>query len=184
MAGFEVEALVADCQSALSADQPLSATRDVLDRLLDRPSAVADALGREEGGIESLHASPELTVLNVVWAPGMRLFPHDHRMWAAIGIYGGTEDNEFFRRDDRGLAPSGGKSVREGEVLLLGDDAIHAVANPLSSFTGAIHVYGGDFFNEPRSEWDAESLEERPFDVDRARQVFADANDRVRSQRA
>jgi predicted metal-dependent enzyme (double-stranded beta helix superfamily) len=176
MAGFDVETLVADCRAARSADMSLTAMRDVLDRHLARPSVVADVLGRPEGGIETLHHSPELTVLNVVWAPGMRLYPHDHRMWAAIGIYGGTEDNEFFRRAEGGLQPSGGKSLREGEVVLLGDDTIHAVANPLDSLTGAIHVYGGDFFTQPRSEWDPETLEERPYDVEHARQVFAEAN--------
>jgi predicted metal-dependent enzyme (double-stranded beta helix superfamily) len=181
MAAFDVEAFVADCRAVLSADQPRTATRDVLDRHLARPSAVADVLGREEGGIETLHHSPELTILNVVWAPHMRIFPHDHRMWAAIGIYGGTEDNEFFRRAEGGLQQSGGKSLREGEVVLLGDDTIHAVANPLDSLTGAIHVYGGDFFAQPRSEWDPETLEERAYDVEHARQVFAEANERMRA---
>lgn len=41
-----------------------------------------------------------------------------------------------------------------------------------------IHVYGGDFFGAARSEWDPATLEERPYDVARARQVFKDANDR------
>ncbi len=182
--GFDVDELIADCRGALAADQPHIAVRDVLDRVVAQRAQVADALGRDEGGIETLHTSPELTMLNVVWTPGMRLFPHDHRMWAAIGIYGGTEDNEFFRRAGGALEPSGGKSVAAGEVLLLGDDAIHAVANPLSSFTGAIHVYGGDFFAEPRREWDPDTFEERPYDVDHARQVFADANERFRAQPA
>jgi predicted metal-dependent enzyme (double-stranded beta helix superfamily) len=184
VAGFEVDDLIADCRAALAADRSLTAVRDVLDRVLAQPAPVAAVLGRDEGGIETLHTSPELTVLNVVWAPGMRLFPHDHRMWAAIGIYGGTEDNEFFRRSEHGLTASGGKSVREGEVVLLGDDAIHSVANPLTSFTGAIHIYGGDFFQQPRSEWDPETFQERPYDVDHTRQVFAAANERVRAESA
>ena len=60
------------------------------------------------GRITLLHHSPELTVLNVVWAPQMELYPHDHRMWAAIGIYEGIEDNAFFRRPapTRGRSPS------------------------------------------------------------------------------
>jgi predicted metal-dependent enzyme (double-stranded beta helix superfamily) len=29
--------------------------------------------------------------------PGMTLGPHDHCMWAAIGVYTGGEDNTFFR---------------------------------------------------------------------------------------
>jgi predicted metal-dependent enzyme (double-stranded beta helix superfamily) len=35
--------------------------------------------------------SAEPTVLKVVGGPRLRVFPHDHRMWAAIGIYGGQE---------------------------------------------------------------------------------------------
>ena len=53
-----------------------------------------------------------LTVLNVVWAPGMVLPPHDHRMWAAIGIYAGQEDNEFFRRDGEASPPRAARNCR------------------------------------------------------------------------
>jgi hypothetical protein len=56
------------------------------------------------------------------------------------------------------------------------------VANPLRVFTGAIHVYGGDFFGTPRSEWTPDTLQERPFDMERARRVYADANARWRAQ--
>ena len=34
----------------------------------------------------------DLTILNVVWTPGMAVYPQDHRMWAVIGLYGGRED--------------------------------------------------------------------------------------------
>jgi len=36
----------------------------------------------------------DLTILNVVWTPGMVVYPHDHRTWAVIGLYGGREDRE------------------------------------------------------------------------------------------
>jgi hypothetical protein len=55
---------------------------------------------------------------------------------------------------------------------------IHSVVNPLGRFTGAIHVYGGDCFGMPRSEWAPDTLEERPFDVERARRAYAAANER------
>ena len=58
----------------------------------------------------------------------------------------------------------------------LGDDAIHAVANPRRVLTGAIHVYGGDFVNEPRSQWGPGPLEERPYDIDEVRRQFDEAN--------
>jgi predicted metal-dependent enzyme (double-stranded beta helix superfamily) len=178
---FDVDTLVADCRTALTADHPPVAVREVLDAALADPARVVDALARDDGGLEALYTSDDLTVLNVVWAPGMRLFPHDHRMWAVIGIYGGQEDNEFFRRTPRGLTSSGGRSVSERDVLVLGHDAIHAVTNPRPTLTGAIHVYGGDFFGVPRSEWDPDTLEERPFDVEHARRAFAEANERMRA---
>ena len=34
-------------------------------------------------------------------------------MWALVGIYGGQEDNQFFRRADSGLAESGVEQARE-----------------------------------------------------------------------
>ena len=96
-------------------------------------------------------------------------------MWAAIAIYRGLEDNAFYRRQGAAIVSSGGKTLSEGDVQLLGDDAIHAVHNPAGSYTGAIHVYGGDFFGVPRSQWDAVTLEEAPYDVDAVRREFEQA---------
>jgi predicted metal-dependent enzyme (double-stranded beta helix superfamily) len=124
------------------------------------------------GWLDIWHLSPTLTVLNAVWPPGMRLYPHDHRMWAAIGIYGGQEDNTFYRRREGRLVASGGKDLRQRDVVLLGDDTIHAVHNPLRRYTGAIHVYGGDFVNTARSQWDPETLIEEPYDLAAVRALF------------
>ena len=38
----------------------------------------------------------------------------------------------------------------------------------VTSSPGAIHVYGGDFINQPRSQWGPGPLEERPYDTDEA----------------
>ena len=173
---FDVDALVDDLQVAIAEAQPRLAVRDVLDRALASAGAMAEALDPTEGGISFLHHAPDLTVLNVVWAPGMVLYPHDHRMWAAIGIYTGQEDNTFFRRDGQGLVESGGKRLEVADVAVLGDDTIHQVANPRRTLTGAIHVYGGDFVNQPRSQWGPGERVERPYDFAEARQQFAEAN--------
>jgi predicted metal-dependent enzyme (double-stranded beta helix superfamily) len=68
-------------------------------------------------------------------------------------------------------------------VFGLPDDAIHSVTNPIRRLTGAIHIYGGDFFAKPRSEWDSETLRERPFDLEAARRSFREANDRFKAGR-
>jgi predicted metal-dependent enzyme (double-stranded beta helix superfamily) len=153
--------------------------REIVARAVRAPGEVLRALGEpQRAGFHAIHRSPELTILNLVWGPWMTLRPHDHRMWAVIGIYGGVEDNEFFRRAPDGLIPTGGRQAEERDVLLLGDDVIHAVSNTQAKFTGAIHVYRGNFFTKPRSEWDPETFDERPFDVESAQRVFADANER------
>ena len=176
---FDLDELLADCRASLDETDPRSAVREVVQRAMTRPGAVGDALQPQTGGFTLLHHSPDLTVLHVVWAPGMRIYPHDHRMWATIGIYAGREDNAFYRRatDDRGtLVESGGKQLEVGDVVTLGDDVIHSVANNSGVLTAAIHVYGGDFVHEPRSQWGPGPMRERPYDVDQAQQQFADAN--------
>jgi hypothetical protein len=50
------------------------------------------------------------------------------------------------------------------------------VTNPLPRMTGAIHVYGGDFFGAVRSEWDPQTLLERPYDVAKNIKLFEAAN--------
>ena len=60
--------------------------------------------------------------------------------------------------------------------MSLGRDIIHSVRNPLARFTGALHVYGGDFFATERSEWNPETLLEQPYDVQKALRMFEEAN--------
>jgi predicted metal-dependent enzyme (double-stranded beta helix superfamily) len=112
----------------------------------------------------------------------MYLFPHNHLMWAEIAVYTGSEENEFFRRapgDTGHLVESGGKHLETGEVLMLGDDVIHAVRNTLDRVTAAIHVYGGDFVRKPRSQWGPGPREERPYDFESVNDEFAAANARA-----
>ena len=112
----------------------------------------------------------------------MTIMPHNHLMWAVIGIYTGREDNIFWRRlpgqDGGRIEAAGAKSLAERDVEPLGRDIIHTVTNPLPRLTGAIHVYGGDFFAVARSEWDPETLIERPYDMEKNLQLFEQANRR------
>jgi predicted metal-dependent enzyme (double-stranded beta helix superfamily) len=177
---FDVDDFLDRCRSARAETEPRRAVREVLSRAMSAPGAVADALAPTEAGFTLLHHAEDLTVLHVVWAPRMEIYPHDHRMWAAIGIYAGAEDNAFYRRSgpgERTLTRSGGKRLAVGDAVVLGDDTIHGVTNPGSGLTGAIHVYGGDFVGRPRSQWGPGPVEERPYDIEDARRQFATANE-------
>lgn len=179
---FDVETFVADCQRAVADADPRGAVRDLLMQTVASPGEVSDALAVDEGGINVVHSSETLTVLNVIWAPQMTIYPHEHRMWATIGIYGGAEDNTLYRRGTERIQPAGGRLLEPGDVFSLGADAIHSVHNPRRMFTGAIHVYGGDFLNQPRSQWDPDTLLEEPYNIDEVRRAFAAANDEWRGQ--
>src|ERR687887_931513 len=102
---LDVEEFVAECRACLGAAEPRLAIADLLECTVDPASRCDVALPAERAELTKLHHSPELTVLKVVWAPGMSIWPHDHTMWAAIGIYTGQEDNTFFRRANDGIEP-------------------------------------------------------------------------------
>jgi predicted metal-dependent enzyme (double-stranded beta helix superfamily) len=170
---FDIDELLSACIQAVTETQPRLAVKEVLERALQHPEQVAQALPATRGELVPLHASDQLTVLKVVFAPGMRFRPHNHLVWAAIGLYGGQEDNTFYRRSGEGLSVSGGRELHAGDVALLGRGTIHAVDNPRQTFTGAIHVYGGDMTAlRGRSEWDDDSGEELDYDFDRTRRYF------------
>jgi len=166
---FEIDRFVSDCRAALRQNPSQNSVLDVVARAVSDPAAVLKALGEpKRGEIQTLHRAADLTILNVVWAPWMTLLPHDHRMWAIIAIYTGREDNIFWRRLQTGqggkVEAAGAKALAEKQAVPLGHDIIHSVTNPIPRLTGAIHVYGGDFFAIARSEWDPETLLEQPSD--------------------
>ena len=180
---FDREQFVADCQAAIAADPSHKSVREVLARAVREPAAVLKGLGAPtKAGVQKIYHSSELTILNVVWAPYMTILPHNHRMWAVIGVYTGREDNIFWRRVGQGpggrVEAAGAKALCEKDAEPLGRDIIHSVTNPIPRLTGAIHVYGGDFFGTARSEWEPETLTERAYDVERNMRLFEEADAR------
>jgi predicted metal-dependent enzyme (double-stranded beta helix superfamily) len=180
-AHFDVERFIDDCKraSAVHTDDAQRAVQDVMARAMSNTHALLAGVGEpDKGGIVTLYRSPALTILNIVWSPLMQLIPHDHRMWAVIGIYTGREDNIFWQRRDGRLAAMNATAISEGSVVPLATDVIHSVSNPIEKLTGAIHIYGGDFFATSRSEWDPETLTERDWSIARALRNFKESNDR------
>lgn len=184
---FEKERFVANCRSAFAQDSTPKAVREVLAHAVSDPMAVMKGLGEpKRAEIQKLFHSSALTILNVVWAPGMMVMPHNHRMWAVIGIYTGREDNVFWRRvkgTPNKIEAAGAKALCEMDAEPLGTDIIHSVINPIDKFTGAIHIYGGDFFAAERSEWDSLTLLEHGSDGERVRRVFEEANARYEASK-
>ncbi len=178
---FDLDRFVIECRTALKEHASQSSVREVVARAVSDPASVLKALGEPvRGEMQTLYRAEDLTILNVIWAPWMTLLPHNHRMWAVIGIYTGREDNIFWRRvpgaQDSKVEAAGARALVSKDSVLLGHDIIHSVTNPIPRLTGALHIYGGDFFGVARSEWDAETLVEQPCDGAKMARRFEAAN--------
>ena len=167
---FDVQDFIASCKQFVGAPD---GTKRVLDLVR---SVVGDAQGIKSaivpGGDSprairdlALFRSSELFVLNAAVYPHLKSPPHDHRVWAVIGIYEGQENNTFYRRSSEGLEEINRREIRAGEAILLGPEVIHAIENPLGSSTLGLHVYGGDILAATRSMWHPRTGEELPYDV-------------------
>lgn len=176
---FNKDHFIQDCMNAVAEGQ--GAIREIVAEAVSDSAGMMSELGEpEHAGITPIYRSPDLTIINFVWAPCMSLMPHNHQMFSVVGIYSGREDNIFWRRTETSIEAAGAKSLGVGDVATLGHDIIHSVLNPIGKMTCAIHVYGGDFFApaEPRSEWDHETLIERPWNIDKVKSLFREAEAR------
>ena len=177
---MDIDRFVEACVIANEDVDAQAAVRDVLARAVSTPNAVIAALGEpSRAGLNVLHSSSTLTIFAATWTPQMNLMPHDHLMWANIGIYTGREDNIFWRRSSAGVEAYGAEALFVKDAAALPEDAVHSVTNPLLRFTGGLHIYGGDFFDTTRSQWNPETLEEEPSDGAVIRGIFQRENERL-----
>ena len=182
---FNLNQFIENCKG-----KPASAVKELMEEALHDPAAVKTALDAATDGRDLSKASigdlvsfrsPTLTVLKAAVPPKFKTPPHNHRMWAVIGVYDGQENNTFYRRGGNGLEKAGGKDLKTGDVVVLGEETIHAIENPLDRPSCAIHVYGGDLLNmQGRSTWNPFTFEEQPYDIklimDYARQLMAQSS--------
>lgn len=181
---FALDRFIESCRAVVRGTDPELAMKELVAEAMSDASSVASALGEvEHAGLKMLYRAPDLTIIDFAWAPWMCFKPHNHNMWSVVGLISGREDNVFWRRTERGIEAAGAQSLGAGDTTRLGKDIIHSVTNPIGKWTRAIHVYGGDFHapERPRSEWDPETLVERPWDMEDTKRRFAEAEARAKT---
>ena len=177
---MDIDRFIEDCVAANRETEAQTAVKDVLARAVSTPNAVLAALGEpSKAELNVLLRSESLTIFAATWTPQMNLMPHNHLMWANIGIYTGREDNIMWRNTEDGIEAFGAAALFVKDTAALPVDAVHSVTNPLQRFTGGIHIYGGDFFDTTRSQWNPETLEEQPSDGAVIRGIFERENERL-----
>ena len=152
---MHIQELVERCRDAAATREPLTGVMETLDAFLHQPNLERRLGKADRSTFEALYRGHDLLVLHGVVPPTPKpVDPHDHRMWAVIGVYHGQEDNQLFARTyDATLEPTERFSVRVGEIRPLDASTIHSVHAAGDRYLGAVHVYGGDLFGTPRSTW-------------------------------
>jgi len=178
---IEMQKFIEECIAANKESKPQEAVKEVLAKGVSNPQAMLKAIGEPtEAGLKVFLRSKELTIFAATWTPQMNLMPHNHHMWANIGLYTGREDNIIWKRNKENLEAHDVRCLFAGDVATLNTNAIHSVTNPLQRFTGGLHIYGGDFFATERSQWDPDTLIEEPSNGDVIRNIFKKANEQMR----
>ncbi|MBA2447092.1 MAG: cysteine dioxygenase family protein [Chloroflexi bacterium] len=175
MTRYALEDFVGDMQELVatrpSQDQLFDRGSVYLERLIRNPDALPEEFQRPSGtgkranhGSYALHRSEGLFVSAVVWGPGDRIGPHDHKTWGMIGVMGNAIEETRFRRVDEHdeyvkLEQDRSVLVKPGDVSLLIPeiDEIHAMNNPSDRPTFEIHVYGKDLVGLERYRYDLET---------------------------
>jgi predicted metal-dependent enzyme (double-stranded beta helix superfamily) len=158
---------IAQCVTTVTTNQDPGATKEVVERTL-RDREVAKELPLD-AGVRVLHGGENLTILHVVMPErpvgAGNPIPHNHRMWALIGVIHGSEHNRFFRPSDGTIEFLREQEIEADEVLALDEDAIHSVRNPSTDrLSSALHVYGGNLIAAVKTMWCEPDLVQEPFD--------------------
>jgi predicted metal-dependent enzyme (double-stranded beta helix superfamily) len=170
---FEPAEFVLACRGAARGASPHLAIEQLLRDSLRDPDEVAGAFANNISRSAPIHelmlyVDDDVTIFRVALDPHLTSIPHDHGIWAFVGIYRGEESNTFYQRSPTGtLQKEAQRSIRPGEVLSMRPGTIHAIANPLSSATLGLHVYLGHLGAQKRSMWHPTTFPEEPFDLKR-----------------
>ncbi len=170
---FDKSNFVATCRTCLKAEVPVEAVKQLMHSILADPLALTTALDEKlpdlhlNADYAFLHRSEDLTILRVIMPAGLQSPPHNHLVWAVIGVYKGQEDNTFYRRKNGAIVEANRRECRIGEVIALPSDTIHRIANPLSDRSCSLQIYGGNLGNPARSLWNPSTLQEGQFTFDK-----------------
>ena len=152
---MDITELIDGCREAAEGDTPTRDVAELVAAFVHQPHLPRHLRAGDRSTYEALYRGEDILVLHGVVPPTPEpVAPHDHRMWAVIGVYQGLEHNELFVRAEGGGLDSVDRfTVGAGDVRTLDPSTIHSVQARGDRYLGAIHVYGGDLFGTPCSTW-------------------------------
>lgn len=158
MSAFSFEALTDRIRSiAADSDDPVTAVEKLLTDTVADPGPILDATP-DAGEDETLYFEDDnLSIWRCRFQPHVLMPPHEHKLKVLIAGYSGGEKSILYRRAKSGLEEIGSVTVGSGDVVMLGEDVIHAVTADGDVPSHAIHVYFGPLMTLKRDlfDWDS-----------------------------
>jgi 3-mercaptopropionate dioxygenase len=110
-------------------------------------------------------ADRSLCLFSLVVPTGAMTPVHDHLAWGLVGLYGGNQDEEFYRPGPRGLQLLRRRPLDPGDfyVLLPPRDDVHRVRTISQETSVSIHLLANDTGCVLRHVYDERTGEARPF---------------------
>lgn len=148
--------IVDQIRATKGAPDPIAAALDVLQRAISAPDALRAATEGVEEDETSLFEDEHFSIWRCRFQPHVLMPPHEHRLPVLIAAYDGAESSILYERSEGGLKEIGNVTAKSGEVILLPEDAIHAVTAEGDRPSDAIHVYFGPLMSLKRDlfDWD------------------------------
>jgi predicted metal-dependent enzyme (double-stranded beta helix superfamily) len=110
-------------------------------------------------------ADRSLCLFSLVVPPGAMTPVHDHLAWGLVGIYRGSQDEEFYRPDADGLQPLRRRPLGPGDfyTLLPPREDIHRVRTISAETSVSIHLLANDAGCVWRHTFDEQTGATSPF---------------------
>jgi 3-mercaptopropionate dioxygenase len=110
-------------------------------------------------------ADRSLCLFSLVVPPGSETPVHDHLAWGLVGLYEGTQDEEFYEPGDGRLTLLRRRPLQPSDyyALLPPRDDVHRVRTTSEVTSVSIHLLANDTGCVLRHTYDEETGEARPF---------------------
>jgi predicted metal-dependent enzyme (double-stranded beta helix superfamily) len=110
-------------------------------------------------------ADRSLSLFSLVVPPGAMTPVHDHLAWGLVGLYQGSQDEEFYRPERGRLELARRRLLSPGDfyALLPPQNDIHRVRTTSAVTSVSIHLLANDTGCVLRHTYDEETGEARPF---------------------
>lgn len=165
MTDFTPESFVQDMRTISAGANAARELRAYMDGLFAAPETIAAAFTASPAGDIILFEDETVSVWRTSFDPGVSVPAHDHQLSAVIGVYQGSERNDFFESDPSGgLQRSSHVDLGIGDVLSIGPSAIHSVTCISEMPCLGLHVYLGNLTKVSRTLFDIDNNQAMPFD--------------------